>query len=250
MVVKSSKAVRAALACASIVLVLSGCEEEPDMQPMSGGVGGAAGMTGGVGGAGGAGGMASGGAGGMAGGGAGGMAGGGAGGMGGMGGGGAGGMGGDPVPAGCEAAVAGTPADLHMAAADVLTVDGKCSFDGTCHDGPNRSAGLDLFEAPDLNALLVDQAACETSVVPLVASGGSDTALQNSWLWLKLVAPADASGMIDTNPAWGAPNPACNQQSGQPFGVRMPQGTTTGYTSEMRLGAIRNWICAGAPGPM
>jgi hypothetical protein len=238
MVVKSNKAVRAALACASIVLVLSGCEEEPDTQPMSGGVGGAAGMTGGAGGVGGASG------------GAGGMAGGGAGGMGGMGGGGAGGMGGDPVPPGCEAAVPGTPAELHAALAAVITTQGKCAFNGVCHDGPNRSAGLDLFEATDLNMLLVDQPACETSVVPLVASGGSDTALQNSWLWLKLVAPADASGMMDTNPAWGAPNPACNQQSGQPFGVRMPQGTTTGYTSEDRLAAVRNWICAGAPGPM
>jgi hypothetical protein len=70
-----------------------------------------------------------------------------------------------------------------------------------------------------------------TPVVPLVASGGGDTALQNSWLWLKLVAPADASGVLTENAAWGTPGVSCNQMGGQPYGVRMPWGTTEGYTN-------------------
>jgi hypothetical protein len=161
------------------------------------------------------------------------------------------GRGGVPtVPVGCEAAVTGAPAALHAAAASVLTTQGKCSFAGTCHDGPTRTAGLILLAATNLDTLLVDQPSCIAPTVPLVKSGGGEAALQGSWLWLKLVASADASGVLDQNAAWGAPVATCNQKGDQPYGVRMPYGTSgSSFASPERLAPIRDWICAGAPGP-
>jgi hypothetical protein len=194
------------------------------------GAGGSAGtMSGGTGGGSGAGGMAGGGAGGMT------------GGAGGMAGGGAGGMAGGGVP-GCEAAVTGEPAALHAAALDAFT--GGCGFD-SCHNADGDRAMLVILETDNLNTLLVDRAACQVPALKLVASGGGQAALDGSWIWQKLAAPDDASMMIVPNDAWGEPA-TCGQTQGT-FGTRMPM---TGLDlSDNRMGAIRNWICAGAAGP-
>jgi hypothetical protein len=149
---------------------------------------------------------------------------------------------------GCEAAVAGTPTELHEAAKNVLNAAGTCSF-GSCHTPDQHKANLVLLGAPDMRTLLVNKASCQAPILPLVKEGCGDDALLNSWLWIKLVAPADASGVLATDPVWGTPGEPCDKPGGQPFGIRMPWGSGNMVTSEARLAPIRNWICAGAPGP-
>jgi hypothetical protein len=187
---------------------------------MTGGVG-AAGMTGGAGGAG-EGGMAS----------------------GGTGDGGEGGTAGDGVP-GCEAAMPGTPAELHAAA--LMAFDGSCAG-GSCHDGSNggTKAGLAFMMTSNLNELLVDKPSCQVPSIPLVASGGDQAALLNSWIWQKITAPVNADSDLIAKPEWGEAVLTCNQDGG-PFGARMPRIGVD--LSENRTAAVRNWICAGALAP-
>lgn len=160
---------------------------------------------------------------------------------------GAAGMGGAEF-AGCEAAdasVSGSAA--HAAAVELLAADSPCGF-SACHAGASGKAMLALAMTTDLRTLLVGHPSCQAPDVPLVADGGGQAALDNSWLWLKLTAPADASGVIASNPAWGtAMN--CGQLGNQPFGIRMPWSNTDMPLEASRLAAVRNWICAGAPGP-
>jgi hypothetical protein len=165
------------------------------------------------------------------------------------GGGGAAGGGGDPALK-CETIPpTTTPAMLHADASSVLTIPmGSCNF-SSCHNPPNPKAMLLLQGVTDLNAQLVGKASCEAPTVPVVAAGGGDTALQNSWLWLKLTAPTDPNdGSIMANPAWGAGG-LCGNTATKPFGGIMPYNATT-RLSEYRLGKIRRWICGGAPGPL
>jgi hypothetical protein len=108
---------------------------------------------------------------------------------------------------------------------------------------------LDVGTA-DLHAILVDKPSCEVPTLKVVDSSGGDAALANSWLWQKLTAPTDASGDITAQPAWGMGGASCGQDSGQPFGVRMPKGAGTDVIQASKLNPIRDWICAGAPGPM
>jgi hypothetical protein len=84
----------------------------------------------------------------------------------------------------------------------------------------------------------------------LVDAAGGDAALAKSWLWLKLAAPADSTGAVTANPAWGTAATSCSQDPGQAFGARMPRSGTDMQLSMEKLTAIRDWICAGAPGPM
>ncbi|MGD8859899.1 MAG: hypothetical protein PVI30_07795 [Myxococcales bacterium] len=160
---------------------------------------------------------------------------------------GAGGAGGGGLDApGCESAdTSAAPADLHAAALAVLTPETPCAF-ASCHVGPNGKAGLVLEGATDLSTLLVDVTSCEAPNLPLVDSAGGDAGLENSWLWLKMTAPIDATGELMADPAWGTPG-NCGQPVGS-HGLRMPYGSTS-LTSEGNLGPVRNWICAGAPGP-
>ncbi len=149
--------------------------------------------------------------------------------------------------AGCAAAdTTAPPAMLHAAAAMVLTVASPCGF-GSCHAGQGK-AGLVLLDAPDLRMAMVDKPACQVPTMPLVDDAGGDAGLTNSWLWLKLTAPADASGVITANANWGA-GVNCGQMGGQPVGLRMPWTNTDMPLEPARLAAVRNWICAGAPGP-
>ena len=134
---------------------------------------------------------------------------------------------------------------LHAAAASVLTVMSPCGF-SSCHQG-NGKAGLALAGATDLNALLVGKTACEAPTLSLVDGSGGDAALNRSWLWLKLVAPYRPGGTLEGHPDWGTPG-ACGQVPPDSYGVLMPLGATEAL-DEARLGPIRDWICAGAPGP-
>jgi hypothetical protein len=146
------------------------------------------------------------------------------------------------------------PAALHAAAAMALlpvsTPHGSCSF-GSCHDAASKKAGLSLLASMplDLKTQVVGKPACEVPSLMLVAAGGGNAALANSWLWLKLVAPCDSSGVITPKPEWGTAALTCSQDSGQTFGVRMPRSFTDMLLGEEKLLAVRDWICGGAPGP-
>lgn len=139
-------------------------------------------------------------------------------------------------------------ATLHAAASEVLTATTTCGF-SSCHIGAGK-AGLTLVGSTNLNMLMVDKPSCQAPNVPLVKSGGGQAALDDSYLWIKLVGAADSSGFILGDVAvWGMGG-ACGQTAAAPYGVRMPQAASAMTTSEERLAKVRNWICAGAPAPM
>jgi hypothetical protein len=145
----------------------------------------------------------------------------------------------------CAADSGLTGAALHGAVAMFLgTQPGSCNG-MSCHDsaGPPK-AGLLLGGQTDLNATLVGVTSCTAPNLPLIAAG--DPA--GSFLWQKVyAAPADASGLLTGNPAWGTPG-SCGQPVGS-YGVRMPQGLTTTTATHERLVELCDWIQAGAPGP-
>lgn len=147
--------------------------------------------------------------------------------------------------AGCEAVTA-TTGDLHAAAAAILTPMTPCGF-SSCHQG-NGKAGLVLTDVADLAAQMVGKPACEAPNLMLVDGSGGDAGLANSYLWQKLTAPAVAGGQLVGDPAWGTPG-NCGQEVGS-YGGRMPLAGSPDVPGEERLGPIRDWICAGAPGPM
>ena len=80
---------------------------------------------------------------------------------------------------------------MHAAALAVLNADSPCGF-SSCHMPPTGKASLVLKGATDLHATLVGKASCEAPTIPIVDGSGCDAALQNSWLWQKLTAPASA----------------------------------------------------------
>lgn len=147
------------------------------------------------------------------------------------------------------------PAMLHQAAVDAIVPKdamnvSPCAF-SSCHNTTQKKAMLNLdVGTMDLKAILVDKPSCEVPALMLVKSGGGDAALTNSWLWQKLTAPDGPSGELTAQPAWGMGGASCGQDSGQPFGVRMPKGTVDMTISASKLDPIKAWICAGAPGPM
>jgi hypothetical protein len=151
----------------------------------------------------------------------------------------------------CATAKKGTPAELHAAAALALlpTATNKgCAFT-SCHDMSSKKAGLSLLETPnDLRAQLVGKVACEVPAYQLVDATGGDMALAKSWLWQKFVAPAGSDGQLVPKPEWGTPVTTCGQEMG--FGLRMPRSQSADLlTPQSKLEAVRDWICAGAPGP-
>jgi hypothetical protein len=147
---------------------------------------------------------------------------------------------------GCEAADPSvTGSALHAGAADVLAAASPCGF-SACHMGASH-AKLMLAGVADLHAALVGKPSCEAPTIPLIDSKGGNAGLQNSWLWLKLTSPADPSGgNLIVQSSWPTPG-ACGQMSG--FGSRMPMTGSADLLEAPRLAEIRNWICAGAPGP-
>jgi hypothetical protein len=162
---------------------------------------------------------------------------------------GASGMAAGPVQ-GCDGAdksVTGSAA--HAGALEILSMESPCGF-SSCHIPPTGKGTLVLKGVTDLRAALVGKMSCEAGTIPLVDGKGGDAALQNSWLWQKLTAPADSSGgMLMAQSTWGAMAGTCGQMGG--FGTRMPQDFTAMVldSGTGRLSKIRNWICAGAPGP-
>ena len=151
----------------------------------------------------------------------------------------------------CAGAKKGTPAELHAAAALALlpTATNKgCAF-SSCHDMSSKKAGLTLLEMPnDLRMQLVGKVACEVPTYQLIDTTGGDAALAKSWLWQKFVAPAGSDGQLTPKPEWGTAVPSCGQEMG--FGLRMPRSQSADLlTPPSKLEAIRDWICAGAPGP-
>lgn len=165
----------------------------------------------------------------------------------------AGGGGSTSAPLTCAGAKTGTPAELHAAAAAALlpTAANKgCAF-SSCHDMSAKKAGLTLLEMPnDLKMQLVGKAACEVPSYQLVDTSGGDMALAKSWLWQKLTAPASSDGRLTPKSEWGTPVLSCGQGAEQGFGLRMPwSGLADLLTPASKLEAVRDWICAGAPGP-
>lgn len=133
---------------------------------------------------------------------------------------------------------------LHRAALEVLSPMSPCGF-SSCHANKAKG-GLTLLDATDLRALLVDQPACEAPALSLVDGRGGDEALAQSFLWLKMTAKADDEGALLPDDRYGEPG-SCGQRPDQPFGLLMPLGSEA--LEEARLAPIREWICAGAPGP-
>ena len=163
----------------------------------------------------------------------------------------AGTSGGTAPVAGCEAADATvTGSAAHAGALAVLNQMVPCGV-SLCHGGMGQ-AKLVLFGATDLKASLVSKPACEAPALLLVDPQGGDAALANSWLWQKLTAPAMMTDALIVQPAWGtaAVCPTNGLLGGMTsgFGDRMPYGSLN-TLDEASLAKIRNWICAGAPGP-
>jgi hypothetical protein len=157
---------------------------------------------------------------------------------------------GAPV-AGCEAADATmTGSAAHAAALSVLNQMVPCGL-SVCHAGAGQ-AKLVLFGVTDLKATLVDKASCEAAPMPLVSSHGGNAALMSSWLWQKLTAPAMSTDALIVQSPWGTagvcPTMGFGKTQTSGFGDRMPYGSLA-TLEQAPLASIRNWICAGAPGP-
>ncbi|MFI5306641.1 MAG: hypothetical protein ACHQ53_04765 [Polyangiales bacterium] len=157
--------------------------------------------------------------------------------------------GGGQTVAGCSAAMTtAAPSALHMAAHDVLAAATPCGF-SSCHMGSNARAHLDLLDAANLKTALVGKPACEAPNLSIIDGSGGDAALAKSYMWIKLTGAVDLSAQIVGNMAWGTPGDCGQMGPTQPYGDRMPLTNTDMLLDDTRLGAIRNWICAGAPGP-
>ena len=142
------------------------------------------------------------------------------------------------------------PAEIYAAAAAALVPTEAnpmlpCAF-GSCHNASKKAAQLSLVVGTNL-AELVGKPSCESPNLKLVEPGGTDAALAKSWLYQKLAAPVDGSASLIADPAWGTPG-SCGQMGD--FGMRMPISGGADGVGEAKLAVIREWICAGAPGPM
>jgi hypothetical protein len=159
-----------------------------------------------------------------------------------------------PAPSGpfsCGPTSTKSPAELYAAAATAfLPKDDKnvapCAF-GPCHNTNKMIAKLAFAPGGSLVDAVVNKPACEAPNLKLVDPSGGDKALANSYLYLKLAAPVDGSANLVPDPAWGSP-----MNCGQPmdFGARMPVGSGEMGVGDEKLAIMKEWICAGAPGPM
>jgi hypothetical protein len=151
---------------------------------------------------------------------------------------------------GCSAAVSMPPAMLHAAMVTTFTQTtgtmASCAASSSCHQMSSPKAMLTLGGVTDLRTALVDKKSCIAPMVPLVSGMGGDAALANSWLWIKLAAPLDGNGNIPFKPEWGTPGATCGVMTPGTGGIRMPFGVDP---EAPQLAVVRNWICAGAPGP-
>jgi hypothetical protein len=137
---------------------------------------------------------------------------------------------------------------LHANALMALTsMTASCGASTSCHQGMRGKANLSLLGQTDLKTLLVGKASCEVPSIPLVDPSGNAAGLSHSWLWIKLMHPVDSQGNLTADPNWGMGG-NCGQANPGTFGVRMPWGIPSGMTWGDAT-KIRDWICAGAPGP-
>jgi hypothetical protein len=155
---------------------------------------------------------------------------------------------GTPMMGDCAAANTsiGGPA-LHANAVAAMTpMTASCGASTSCHQGMGK-AKLVLLAQTDLRTLMVGKPSCEVPNIPLVDGSGNHAALNHSWLWIKLMHPLDSAGNLMADPAWGTPG-NCGQMPAGNFGLRMPWGlpATSMWPDAPK---IRDWICAGAPGP-
>lgn len=142
--------------------------------------------------------------------------------------------------------VAVGPAALHAAAQVALAGPmASCGLSTACHQGATGKAMLSFKDKPDMRMLMVGKMSCVAPTIPLVDGRGGEAALNNSWLYLKLIAPLDSASNLMANTAFGTPG-SCGQITVGSFGQRMPQGETGMWKD---TGKIRDWICGGAPGP-
>ena len=142
----------------------------------------------------------------------------------------------------------GGPA-LHAAALQVLNAASPCGF-SSCHMPPGK-AMLVLLGVTDLKATLVGKPSCEAPTLSLDRCLRERGRARQELDVAEAERPTDGtgSGKIVEQAAWGM-NGTCGQDPDKPFGQRMPWGGGDMQLSAERLGAIKAWICGGAPGPM
>lgn len=149
---------------------------------------------------------------------------------------------------GASCAEADTSGDTYEAMQAMVTT--RC---GICHRQSQapRSAGLQLAGTASSDRLddllmFVDKPSCQTTM-PVVDRSGGDAALANSWLWWKVAGASEGMDLV-AQPDWMSTGDNCQQlDPAKPFGTLMPQGASE--PTESVAAAVRNWICAGAPGP-
>ena len=170
---------------------------------------------------------------------------------------GAGGPGGSGGAAGAGPALTGECAGANVAIggpmlhanalAALSAMASSCGASTSCHQGMHGKAMLTLLGQTDLKTLLVGKMSCEVPTIPLVDAAGNAAGLSHSWLWIKLTHPSSSSMELVPDPTWGMAG-NCGQQTPGSFGFHMPWGLPA---SSMwpDLNKVRDWICAGAPGP-
>ncbi|MDD9943163.1 MAG: hypothetical protein OXU20_19130 [Myxococcales bacterium] len=142
---------------------------------------------------------------------------------------------------------ADTSGDTFEAMQEMVTA--RC---GVCHRRSQapRSADLQLTgdmamdRAEDFMTLVI-KPSCQTTM-PLVDQSGGTAALMNSWLYWKVAGETEeVGGILVAQPGWMATGENCGQDSD--FGTLMPMSVSDPIESAVT--AVKNWICAGAPGP-
>lgn len=143
-----------------------------------------------------------------------------------------------------EAMAPGTPRGTREAVGVILRGDGSatnpmgsCAF-SSCHSSTAK-AMLDVSVMPDFATTLVNVPACETPDLMRVKPGDPLA----SWLWIKLVGPADAEGNI----TYPATPQNCSGAPPGTLGILMPwsPGSPTSLLPA-QLFQICTWIQDGA----
>lgn len=145
-------------------------------------------------------------------------------------------------------------------------IDLSCgSTSSSCHGGTRGSARLNFQLFADTGQpyteALIGVEACEYDFMPRVDPGNPD----NSWLMIKISGPHDADGLLTftPDPGWDSgltrrmdgsfPPSQCPliEEGELTFGYAMPQSRGDPLPLHPRqIELFREWILAGAPGPL